>query len=110
MNTEDELILLLKNTSCLMNNLPGFVFIKDMALNFVECNNEFQKLLKISKKNIIGQTDYDFPWAHYADLYRQRDQEAIKERSTSQLFSVSHDSTLANFTESPWLDHGAVRP
>ncbi|MCH9770173.1 MAG: helix-turn-helix transcriptional regulator [Gammaproteobacteria bacterium] len=82
MKAENELNTLLEKTDCLMSNLPGLVFIKDTSLNFVACNAAFQDQVKAKKENIIGQTDYDFPWAHYADLYRRRDQASIEKRTT----------------------------
>lgn len=81
MNGEDELFSLIENTRCLMNNIPGLVFIKSITSNFAGCSNEFLKLTQVNKKNIIGLTDYDLPWANYADLYQQRDKKVIKEKS-----------------------------
>ena len=78
MNTKDELRQLINNARCLMDNLPGLIFIKDTEFNFVECSYDFSSLVKINKKDIIGQTDYNLPWAGYADVYRRRDEGALK--------------------------------
>ncbi len=45
----------------IMNNLPGYVFVKNMdnELRYMVCNSKFEDMLGLSKKQIIGARDQD---------------------------------------------------
>lgn len=48
----------------LINNLPHYIFWKDDALVFRGCNKQFAlQFNHSSPREIIGKTDYDFPWS-----------------------------------------------
>ena len=53
------------------------VIIKDIESNYAGCSESFSDLVKISKKQLIGQSDHNLPWASCASQYRQYDEEAL---------------------------------
>ncbi len=63
----------------LLNNLPHYIFWKDRNLVFRGCNKKFAE--QFGYKNIsdvIGKTDYDFPWArNLREKYNSDDMEII---------------------------------
>lgn len=48
-----------------------------MQSNYVACNQALMHAFKVRKINLIGRSDYDMSWETFADLFRQRDKEAI---------------------------------
>jgi PAS domain S-box-containing protein len=55
------------------------VFWKDLDLNFMGCNRAFAFDGRLdSPEEVIGKNDYDMPWKHEADGYRENDMEVIR--------------------------------
>ena len=47
----------------IVNNIPHFVFWKDVEAVFLGCNKKFSDSVKFkSPEDVIGKTDYDMPW------------------------------------------------
>ena len=66
--------ILLKQQSFLqliMNNIPQFVFWKDINSVYLGCNQNFANAAGLaSPSDIVGKTDYDLPWTKTeADFY-----------------------------------------
>jgi two-component system aerobic respiration control sensor histidine kinase ArcB len=61
--------------SSVINNVPHFIFWKDRNLVFRGCNKKFAEQFGFSTpEEIIGKTDYDFPWSEeLRDKYIQDD-------------------------------------
>ena len=70
----DRLIL-----NILLNYLPNAIFWKDNNLVFQGCNKQFaQQFAYEEPAEIIGKTDYDFPFPpHLVEAYRADDQQII---------------------------------
>src|SRR3990167_1735809 len=71
----DKLIL-----NILLNYLPHAIFWKDNNLVFQGCNKQFaQQFAYEDPTEIIGKTDYDFPFPpHLVEAYRADDQQIIE--------------------------------
>ena len=63
----------------LINNLPHYIFWKDNHLIFRGCNKQFASQFgHSSPKDVIGKTDYDFPWAaNLRDKYINDDKQIL---------------------------------
>jgi len=56
------------------NDLPCYIFWKDQELRYQGGNDKFLQALGLQTNDqLIGKTDYDFPWAEDAERYRQSD-------------------------------------
>lgn len=62
-----------------MENIPQFVFWKDINSIYLGCNMNFAKRAGLEHpKDIIGKNDYDLPWAEQdADFYRLVDRRVM---------------------------------
>jgi diguanylate cyclase (GGDEF)-like protein/PAS domain S-box-containing protein len=62
-----------------IDNIPQRVFWKDAELHFMGCNKAFCKDAQVTHPDeMIGKTDYDFPWRAQAESYRRDDMETIR--------------------------------
>ncbi len=66
----------------IINNIPHFVFWKDVNSVFLGCNQKFTDLIGfVSPQDIIGKTDYDMPWKkEQSDAYREDDKQVMESR------------------------------
>jgi PAS domain S-box-containing protein len=56
--------------SYIINNLPHFIFWKNIHSTFIGCNQKFSELCGLPTHEIIGKTDHQMPWAnHQANAY-----------------------------------------
>jgi DNA-binding CsgD family transcriptional regulator len=56
------------------NDLPCYIFWKDKELRYQGGNDKFLQALGLKTNDqIIGKTDYNFPWAQDAERYQQSD-------------------------------------
>lgn len=62
--------------TCLIDHIPHAIFWKDINLIFQGCNKQFAQQFGYSNpSDIIGKSDYDFPFPlHLIELYRIDDQ------------------------------------
>ena len=68
-----------------LDTIPSRVFWKDRNSVFLGCNKLFAQDAGLSSpEQIIGHTDYDYPWREQAELYRTDDHSVI-ESGTSKL-------------------------
>ncbi|HXB13859.1 MAG TPA: PAS domain S-box protein [Bacteroidia bacterium] len=62
-----------------LENLPNMVFVKDATdLRFIKFNKAGEKLLGLSRDELIGKNDYDFFPKEQADFFTQKDHDVIK--------------------------------
>ncbi len=63
----------------IMDNLPNAVFWKDEQLHFRWCNQKFTEQFGFkTSQEIIGKTDYDFPWSpQLRDKYIEDDKQIL---------------------------------
>lgn len=92
MNTKEKLHHFVEHSRDLLDHLSGLVFIKDIESHIVECTQGFSDHVKISKKDLIGKSDDDLPWANYASLYRQHDEHALIGKTVDAFEPVPIDS------------------
>jgi len=65
--------------TCLINHIPHAIFWKDENLVFQGCNKQFAQQFGYSDSaDIVGKSDYDFPFpTHLIESYRRDDQEIL---------------------------------
>jgi PAS domain S-box-containing protein len=67
----------------IINNLPGAVYWKDKEGQYLGCNKFVARMAGYNKpSDMIGKTDYDLCWKEFADDWRQRDLNVLKEGQT----------------------------
>jgi DNA-binding CsgD family transcriptional regulator len=80
---------------------PGFIFVKDAKnLAITACSLSFAKEAGVKKiDQILGMTDYNLPWAEFADTYRNDDNYVLDKGEISKI------ETFVNFQgeKSFWL-------
>ncbi len=62
-----------------LDNIPSFVFWKDLESNYLGCNHKFAQSAGLSSPDeIVGKTDYELSWTKAdADYYRKIDKEVM---------------------------------
>jgi diguanylate cyclase (GGDEF)-like protein/PAS domain S-box-containing protein len=64
--------------SAVISSIPDLLWLKDANGVFMMCNPSFEKFFGVKREEVIGKTNYDFLSREQADLFCQRDQEAIE--------------------------------
>ncbi|MDD5432072.1 MAG: PAS domain S-box protein [Candidatus Omnitrophica bacterium] len=83
---EDELARVKEREyRALVENLPQMIFLKDINSNYISCNENFAKNLKIKPKDIFGKTDFDFFPKELADKYKADDQRVMSAGKTEEI-------------------------
>ncbi len=80
----------------LVENIPQFIFCKDVDGRFMFVNQRFCSLLEKSIDEVIGKTDYDFFSPELAKKYRADDQRVMESNQTFEDVEenkVSHHET-----------------
>ncbi len=92
----------------LVENIPQFIFCKDMKGRFTFVNQRFCNLLEISFEDIIGKTDFDFFPAELAQKYVDDDQRVIKNNETLEDIEANkvsnHETTYVHVVKTPIHD------
>jgi PAS domain S-box-containing protein len=60
-----------------LDAMPDLMWLKDADGVFLECNPAFERLLGVSRENIVGKTDYDFVEKELANFFREHDRKAM---------------------------------
>lgn len=71
-----------KMLSDIVEAIPDMLWMKDANGKYLLSNRKFEKLVKSSKEQIIGQTDYDLFPEEKANFYCEHDQIAIRNKRT----------------------------
>lgn len=63
------------NLDCIIENMPGYIYWKNLNSQYMGCNNNLAKISGLkNRKEIIGKTDYDFDWGNgQANQFRADD-------------------------------------
>ena len=79
LEAENKLAESTKMLQLVMDNIPQFVFWKDINSTYLGCNKNLSDVAGFnSPEEIIGKTDYDMPWTkEEADFYRKTDQRVM---------------------------------
>ncbi|MBI1389786.1 MAG: SpoIIE family protein phosphatase [bacterium] len=76
----------------LVENIPQFIFCKDLEGRFTFVNQRFCKLLECSIDDVIGRNDFDFFPREMAEKYRQDDQKVIENNKTFETIEANQIS------------------
>lgn len=76
-----------------LNNIPHYVFWKDLESNYLGCNDLFSKIAGLeSPDDIVGKNDFDLGWDFDdASFYHQTDQAIINSGETVMNIEEYHD-------------------
>ena len=82
-----------------VHRITGVTSEKNKDSVITECNGSFLEYAGANSKNsIIGTTDYNLPWAEYADLYRAHELDALNGNNYSAIIpSKDHKGTYYLF-------------
>ena len=61
----------------LVDTIPDLVWLKNTDGVYLSCNTRFERFFGAKEEEIVGKTDYDFLGKELADLFRQKDIEAL---------------------------------
>src|SRR3989344_619366 len=65
----------------LVENLPQYIFWKDVHSKYLCCNQNYAELVGLKfPREIVGKSDYDLPWqpdGDSADIFRRRDKSVL---------------------------------
>ncbi len=78
---EQELEESRKMLQTVLDTFPQRVFWKDRQSRFLGCNPAFARDSQIDPDAIIGKTDFELPWAKWADLYCADDARVMNTRT-----------------------------
>ena len=90
-----------------MDNIPQSIFWKDRDLVYLGCNRNFARDANVgSPENIVGKTDYDFPWTREeADFFRECDRLTMD--SGEPLLHIIEPQQRADGQQT-WLDTNKI--
>ena len=79
LEAENKLAESTKMLQLVMDNIPQFVFWKDINSSYLGCNTNFSTIAGMnSPQDVIGKNDFDMPWSKgEADFYVEVDQRVI---------------------------------
>ncbi|OAI46511.1 hypothetical protein AYO45_01840 [Gammaproteobacteria bacterium SCGC AG-212-F23] len=73
----------------IINNLPGPIWVKDLEMRYIACNERCKNFVGLSSRDdLIGKFDHDLSWNPYAELYREGDKEILKGKSLSFMHPI----------------------
>lgn len=73
------------------DTLPQRVFWKDRDLNYIGCNKLFAQDGGLERpEQVIGKSDFELVWRHYADRYRAEDRAVIESNMPYLNFEECH--------------------
>ena len=71
----------------IINTIPVRVFWKDLDSKYLGCNQLFAQDANLEdQSDIIGKSDYDFPWSEHADSYTNDDKLIMKTKQSKLNF------------------------
>lgn len=91
----------------LIENIPQKVFMKDLNLVYISCNESYAEALKIKPSDIVGKTDYDFFPKEQVEKYRTDDKRIIgleKTESIDEKFVHDGKEIIVNTVKTPVKD------
>ncbi len=66
-------------TQLVVDHIPHQIFWKDMDLHYRGCNDVFLRAAGLSsQEEVVGKSDFDFPWSHNAERIRADDAKIIR--------------------------------
>ena len=109
---EKELLSAKEMLQSIIDNTTAVIYIKDLEGRYILINSRHEDLFLITKKEIIGKTDYDIFSKDEADKLRENDKQVINTKSPLKVEEVvSHnDGGLHTYISVKFLlkdEHGA---
>mgnify|MGYP001228289699 CR=1 FL=1 len=96
--TEEELRQEKKLMNLLMDNIPDFIFFKDIHLKYTRINKSFAGLLKLANAiDVCGKNDHDFFPKDVADIFLNQEKEIF---ATGKPI-VGHIDNFTHINEGP---------
>ena len=80
-----------KSLRALLNSIPVPIYYKNVKGFYVECNEAFEKLLNMPRKDIIGKTIFDIAPKEMAEKYHKHDT-LLFNTSGSQIYNYNFKS------------------
>jgi len=66
-------------TQLVVDHIPHQIFWKDLDLRYRGCNDVFLRAAGLSSQDeVVGKSDFDFPWSHNAERIRADDAQIIR--------------------------------
>lgn len=76
----------------IIDNTTSVIYIKDIEGKYLLINSQYEKLFHITKKEIIGKTDFDIFPGEMAEAFRENDLKAIKKLAPIEIEEIApHD-------------------
>lgn len=94
MNADDKLEMVVQKSRSLLDNMPGFFYIKTLASKYLYCSAEVASATKIKTKKLVGRTDDAFPWEEFCTQYQQDDNNAIDKKISDVLQPIPVSNSL----------------
>lgn len=79
MNHRDALEVIVDGIRPMLQNMPGYHFVKDLDSCYVEISHDAANLVKMKREAIINRSDYEMPWERVARQFQINDATAIVE-------------------------------
>ncbi|MEO5359998.1 MAG: PAS domain S-box protein [Nitrospirota bacterium] len=97
-NLETKLEDIRTQLQSIIDSSTAVIFLKDLQGIYMFVNTMYEKLFHISKKDIVGKTDYDIFPKELADKFRENDIE-VEKKNASLTFEeiVLHDDGLHTY-------------
>jgi len=94
----------------LLNNIPAFIFFKDLDLKYLMVNKSYANILNIPENEIIGKSDLDLVPYEIAEKYIKVDKQIIESRESILNFeSLQIDNegneNWASISKVPYFDN-----
>ncbi len=88
-NSTQTLIRIVDNARHLLEQMNQIIFIKDTLFRYIDCNKKLVDFSRLNdKKRILGQEDYNLPWAEDTGFYRKIDKDVLSGQEMKILMAV----------------------
>ncbi len=78
MSQNDALHPVVNSIRPMLQNMPGYHFVKDLNFRYVEISHDVASLASMKREHVIDKLDCELPWRNHSDLYWKNDQDVIK--------------------------------
>jgi len=95
---EDELRATKNQLQEIIDNTTAIIYLKDIDGRYLLINTRYEELFHISKKKIIGKTDYDIFPKDTSDMFKKHDLDVINTNTHIEIEEfVPHDDGLHTY-------------
>ncbi len=98
LRAEAELHRSRQQLQAIIDNSPAIIYLKDLQGRYLLINHQYERLFHISKRAIVGRTDYDIFPEDLAEAFQINDQKVITANMPQNLEeSVPHEDGLHTY-------------